>query len=190
MSEFRRNTTNGEWVIVAPERMRRPNNTRQNRIESPIHTLPEHDPDCPFCPGGATERNTPLYSVEEDGRWLVRSIPNKFAAVSRDVNPSRGSDGFNINATGYGSAEVIIESPLHNTNLTHMTFQQVKHVLECYKHRFLAMAEDDNIQEGGSDYESYSEYLVEEVDGDGLTLADEYADLQEGVDGSELEEEA
>ena len=146
MSEFRRNATNGEWVILAPERMRRPTSTKQERVDHPMVDVPAHDPHCPFCPEGATEHTPNLYLVEDDGLWQVKSIRNQFAAVSLDVRPVRGSDGFHLSAAGYGSAEVIIESRLHNTNLTHMPFAQAEHVVTCYRERFNALAKNDNIR--------------------------------------------
>ena len=82
MSELRQDRTTGVWVIIAPERGRRP----QRRSESARdrhHTL-SFDPAYPFCPGNKSMlpsliEETP---VDKSPGWQVRVVPNKYP-VSR-----------------------------------------------------------------------------------------------------------
>ena len=49
MSELRKDRTSGGWVIIAPQRGRRPQMRAPCRAAA--QKLPRFDPDCPFCPG-------------------------------------------------------------------------------------------------------------------------------------------
>ena len=48
MPELRQNRATKEWVIVATERAKRP---EQLRVEKERKALPRHSETCPFCPG-------------------------------------------------------------------------------------------------------------------------------------------
>lgn len=54
MSELRLNRATKEWIIIATERAKRPN---QFQIETHKEKLPSYEPTCPFCPGN--EKHTP-----------------------------------------------------------------------------------------------------------------------------------
>jgi UDPglucose--hexose-1-phosphate uridylyltransferase len=95
MPELRQNRITKEWVIVATERAKRP---RDLALARPVKTPPAYVPNCPFCPGN--EANTPpeilRVSGQKEGEWLVRVVPNKFAALSPGASPQRtvhGSSG-------------------------------------------------------------------------------------------------
>src|SRR6218665_1013479 len=88
MPEIRQNRVTGEWVIIAPERAKR--GTNLARPAAPVE-IPLHSATCPFCPGnegtGEDERHR---VVAPDGRWLLRSIVNKFSVLSAsgDLEPA------------------------------------------------------------------------------------------------------
>ena len=48
MTELRQDPTTKQWVIIATERARRPQDFVQQSISL---TLPPYKADCPFCPG-------------------------------------------------------------------------------------------------------------------------------------------
>jgi UDPglucose--hexose-1-phosphate uridylyltransferase len=54
MSEMRLNLITRDWVIIATERARKPEDFRQRRDRK---ALPEYLETCPFCPGN--EHKTP-----------------------------------------------------------------------------------------------------------------------------------
>ena len=80
MSEVRLNRITGDWVIIATERAKRPEEFVRKKEKK---ELPGHVATCPFCAGN--EDQTPpetLSLMGPDGKWSVRSVPNKFSALS------------------------------------------------------------------------------------------------------------
>jgi len=138
MSDLRLDPTTKEWVIMAPERAKRPQQTLEKKPVSAA--LPEWDETCPFCPGN--EDQTPgatciIPSANGDGKWQVRVIPNAFAALSPEGSTTRRESGqFARSMDGFGVHEVIIESPRHNATLALMSYQEVECVLQAYMDRY------------------------------------------------------
>ncbi|MFH1651571.1 MAG: galactose-1-phosphate uridylyltransferase [Chloroflexota bacterium] len=147
MSEIRQDVTTKEWVIIAPERGKRPSQRPQKKVET--RELPVRDPDCPFCPGN--EGNTPgdvLRIPADKGKdWQVRVVPNRFAALTPDQSVNRVEDGrFFRKMGGFGVHEVIIESPVHNTSPALMTYDHLEKVLSAYRERYNALKKDPRIK--------------------------------------------
>jgi UDPglucose--hexose-1-phosphate uridylyltransferase len=142
LSEFRQNISTGEWVIVAPERTKRPADYCRERQKTQV---PAHSESCPFCPGNEHKCKEPVYEVKSDGKWTLRVVPNIFAAVNRQSPPVRAKDGLYLSAGGYGEAEVIIEAPSHNADIAFMPVEQVQDVIRAYRCRFNELSEDPNI---------------------------------------------
>ncbi len=84
MSELRQNFATKEWVVIATERARRPEEMAHHRERKPVASFVAN---CPFCPGN--EKLTPpevlRVPASMDVPWHARVIPNKFAALSRDA---------------------------------------------------------------------------------------------------------
>ena len=110
MPELRQNRFTKEWVIVATERAKRPEELRVQRDSRP--PLPHYSETCPFCPGN--ENSTPPESWADrpgDSRpdqpgWSVRVVPNKYPAVRADAAEPTGQDTNRSSTTGIH--EVII----------------------------------------------------------------------------------
>ena len=136
MSEIRQDPTTEEWVIVARERAKRPDEFRHRQ---PARKLPDFSLSCPFCPGNEsmTPPQTLLYQNQKGNGWQVRAFANKFAALSPDGRVTRDTkEGFFTNMKGVGDHEVIVESPLHNRSLTSMGEDEVLKVLSAYHERY------------------------------------------------------
>ncbi len=142
MSEFRQNVSTGEWVIISPERAKRPLDY-QNRKACPPAT--DDHSRCPFCLGHEHMCQPAVYTVGEESDWKLRVVPNIYAAVNRSVPPVRERHGLYLRTSGYGAAEVLIESPDHDSHLAHMPIPQVKEILKAYRLRFNALSEDPHI---------------------------------------------
>ena len=134
MSELRQDPTTREWVILAPERAKRP---KQQPKKRRAEELPDWDESCPFCPGNESQTPPEVFRLPISGQWQVRVIPNQFAALAlngditkREVNPL-----FRKRA-GTGVHEVIIETPSHNTTMALMAYQQVEKILIAYQKRY------------------------------------------------------
>ena len=140
MSELRQDQTTKEWVILAPERAKRP---RQKPRKNPKDEIPDWDASCPFCPGNEakTPHETLRIPVSSKGSdWEVRVITNKFAALQPTGSTERIEEGlFFHKMNGFGVHEVIIESPSHNTPMALMPYQQVEKVITVYQQRYNAL---------------------------------------------------
>ncbi len=143
MPEFRQNILNHEWVIIATDRAKRPEDFVKTEAAKP--PLPALNPKCPFCPGNEAQTPAALHTIERDGRWQVRVVPNKFAALQPDVPFQTEQDGRFLKASGYGIAEVIVESPQHNQSLATLDDRAVEDVVTAYKLRYLAAARQEQI---------------------------------------------
>jgi len=145
MSELRQNKVTGQWVIYAPARGKRPRDFQRTDEQA---NLPQHDPDCPFCPGNEdmlpeiiTERSGP-----EGAQWQTRIVPNKYPALVPDGDTTRRVAGIYRVMPGYGRHEVIIENAIHNRGPARMTAEEMGIVIETYHRRFVTvMEEHDNM---------------------------------------------
>jgi len=143
MSEIRQDPTTREWVIMAPERGKRPQQKPSKRVtERP----PAWDASCPFCPGNENQTPNEVLQIPEAGKdsdWAVRVVPNRFAALAPETDFVRSEDGhFARKMTGFGEHEVIIESPAHNTSLPLMSYQQVEKVMIAYHQRYNSLKQN------------------------------------------------
>jgi UDPglucose--hexose-1-phosphate uridylyltransferase len=143
MPEFRQNMLTNEWVIISTERAKRPEDFRQKEAEKP--PLPEFSAQCPFCPGNESQTPPALHTIKRNGQWQVRVVPNKFAALQKDISFHPEQVGRFLKATGYGIAEVIIETPRHNFTLATMATESVEDVVKAYRLRYLSVANEKQI---------------------------------------------
>jgi len=137
MSELRQDPTTKEWVLLAPERAKRPQQGPKKR-----HTdqLPSWDASCPFCTGNEAQTPEEVFRLpisSEASAWDVRVVPNRFAALSPDGDVTRIEEGrFLRKMNGYGIHEVIIENPSHNTQIALMTYEHVEKIVIAYQQRY------------------------------------------------------
>lgn len=134
MSELRFNTISREWVVIATERAKRPRDFIKEKTAA--KPLPEYRADCPFCVGNEKLSPEETFSIIKQGKWVVRSIPNKFPALSAQQKLERKPDIFHNSISGFGMHEVIIENPRHNTMIPLMSDDEVLDVIKVYKSRY------------------------------------------------------
>jgi len=142
MPEYRHDPLSDRWVIVAPNRLGRPNQFNRAPLQSRA-VAP-----CPFCAGHEDETPPEIstYSSQADAAapWQVRVIPNKYPAVCSPVgNVSLRGDGEIM--PGLGSHEVIIESPDHVTSFSELSDEQSELTFLAYRDRFRALKAVPNL---------------------------------------------
>jgi UDPglucose--hexose-1-phosphate uridylyltransferase len=144
MPELRQNFINKEWVIIATERAKRPEDLVLHREIKPVASFV---PSCPFCPGN--ESLTPpevlRRPADVNGPWQVRVVPNRFAALARDAEPSRTIHRSRRTINGFGVHDVIIETPDHAQCMALMNDVQAADVLRSYKTRHDELSHDHRI---------------------------------------------
>jgi UDPglucose--hexose-1-phosphate uridylyltransferase len=142
MPELRQNFFTKEWVIIATDRAKRPDQMVSQR---PPRNPVAFSPSCPFCPGN--EANTPpeVLRVPANGAWQARVVPNKFAALSPQVEPKREIHRSRRKMGGFGVHDVIVETPDHSGVIARMPDVEVANVLRCYKVRYDDLSLDPRI---------------------------------------------
>jgi UDPglucose--hexose-1-phosphate uridylyltransferase len=151
MPELRRDPITGEWVIIASERAKRPQD---------FHSQPdgekegESDPTakCPFCPGN--ERMTPPEVLafrppgsQRDGPgWWVRVMPNKYPALAVEGDLNKAGFGMYDWMNGVGAHEVIVETPDHSKGIAQLDLSQVEDVLWACRARYLDLKKDPRLK--------------------------------------------
>jgi UDPglucose--hexose-1-phosphate uridylyltransferase len=144
MPELRQNFFTKEWVIIATERAKRPEDLVTHH---PVKAVPPFVASCPFCPGNEDKTPPEILRVPAPGKdtWQVRVTANKFAALSREVQPSRHIKRLRRSIEGFGVHDVIIDTPDHSQTTALMTNDHVANVLRAYKSRYDALSHDPRI---------------------------------------------
>jgi UDPglucose--hexose-1-phosphate uridylyltransferase len=149
MPELRFNIATKEWVIIATDRAKRP----EDFAAQPKNFSSGSATNCPFCPG--KEAKTPKElsavrgpgSVPDTGGWRVRVIPNAFPALapSGELERKKSASGF-LKMNGVGSHYVIIESPDHEALIATMAPEQVEDIYLTYRQCYLSLAGDPRFE--------------------------------------------
>jgi len=144
MPELRQNFATKEWVVIATERSRRPEEMASKRERK---QLASYVATCPFCPGN--EKLTPpevlRVPTAMDVPWHARVIPNKFAALSREAQPSRTMHRLRRSVNGFGVHDVIVETPDHAQVMALLPDSYVAEILHIYKTRYDELSLDPRI---------------------------------------------
>ena len=142
MPELRQNFFTKEWVIIATERAKRPEELATQRAAQPIPPFVET---CPFCPGNENRTPPEVMRVSAGDSWAVRVIPNKFAALSSEVEPLRDLRHLRRRIAGFGFHEVVIDSPDHSRYMGLLSDEQAAQILRVYRERYMALSQDRRI---------------------------------------------
>jgi len=145
MPELRYNVITRDWVIIATERAKRPDQFKKK--DTGAKPVPSYSANCPFCPGN--EKMTPpeTFSIAKDGGWQVRVTPNKFAALSAVGERKRMIQGIRRTITGVGIHEVIVETPDHSKTTALLSDYEVEKIVDSYLHRFKAASSDPRVEQ-------------------------------------------
>lgn len=143
MSELRQDRTTGGWVIVAPQRGRRP---QMREPGERSQQRPRFDPSCPFCPGHEAQLPGVISEMPASGApgWSVRVVPNKFPALQAAPTPAPTSRNHKTRP-GHGAHEVIVESPWHNAELATMSATELSAIIAVYRQRLQILLGEDGI---------------------------------------------
>ena len=136
MSELRQNLITRDWVIIATDRAKRPDQFTNQKKSTEI--LPPHCPNCPFCVGNEEDGTLETFRLGDDRTpWKVRAIRNKYPALSPTAEPIRISSGIHRTMSGIGVHEVIVENRRHDLTTALLSIQEVTDILLVYRQRYL-----------------------------------------------------
>lgn len=150
MPELRQNPATKEWVIIATERAKRPEDfvpmIQPEESEEQVHK-------CVFCEGHEDLTPPEIFSYRAFGTkangpgWWIRIIPNKFPALVPEgtIKRTKIEDFFRY-MDGFGEHEVIIESPNHKESIATMSQKQVEEIFLAYRERYLTLSQDPRFE--------------------------------------------
>lgn len=144
MSELRQDPTTFNWIIIARERAKRPDEFKRNRKnKNPASNFSEF---CPFCPGNEHMTPESLSIYGEQDKWRIRVIMNKFPALTPEGDTKRQERNLFRYAHGYGRHEVVIETPVHNEFIPFMSDEHVAELIRAYRDRYHELKKDSQIK--------------------------------------------
>ena len=143
MPELRHNILTNQWVIIATERAKRPEEFGKKNKDKKV--IPSFVQTCPFCPGN--EKLTPpeTFVVPGANGWQVRVTPNKFAALSYIGERKRFIQGIRRTITGVGIHEVMVETPDHSKTTALLADDEVATILKTSLDRFAFASADPRV---------------------------------------------
>ena len=144
MPELRQNLITREWVIIATERAKRPDDFRQESLSA--IALHPHDKNCPFCPGNEEDTRKEYLRIKDANGWRVRVVANKYPALVSDLEGQRKVEGIYRSLPALGFHEVIIEHPRHDLTTALLSIEDVTNILRAYRQRYQALAKEPHLQ--------------------------------------------
>jgi len=148
MGELRKDPIVGRWVIIAPNRTKRPEDfttVRSNGDEARF---------CPFCAGNEEATPAEILAYRNPGTapnatgWRTRVVPNKFPALQVEGDLGKRAEGVYDLMSGIGAHEVIIECPDHEINMSHLSVDNIREILWVYRDRLVDLKKDPRLVHG------------------------------------------
>lgn len=147
MPDLRKDPVVGRWVIIAPDRAKRPEEFNQQFKE----TINRFDP---FAEGNEDATPPEILAYRDHGTepnkpgWRVRVVPNKFPALQIEGELHKRGDGIYDMMNGLGAHEVIIECPQSETNMSRLTVENIREVFWAYRDRLVDLKRDKRFRHG------------------------------------------
>ena len=141
MSELRKDPIVPRWVVMAPERAKRP-------IELQPAPMGHQAGFDPFAEGNEHETPDEILACRDEGTqpdepgWRVRVIPNKYPALRDEGEMKTVQSGLFEAMSGIGAHEVIIECTRNETNLSRLSIENIREVVWVYRERLRDLKRD------------------------------------------------
>ena len=128
MPKLRQNIVTGDWVVISPERSKRPEDYVS--AAAPKHGVTA---DCPFCVENNNAYKTQIKEAETKNVYV---IPNRYPAFVNEDSVISEGDGFYQDTKSIGAHEVIITKD-HNLEIYEDGEEIINELLGVYKARYL-----------------------------------------------------
>ena len=144
MSDIRYDRIQDTHVIIAPERLHRPDSFRREPVEQ---VADEH---CPFCEGNEALTTAEIFAIRDKDSianqkgWKTRVVPNLYKALQIEAPHQHHYGAFEY-WEGFGAHEVIVDTPKHHTSMTQWSETEVLTWLQTLRSRVADLRRDHRI---------------------------------------------
>ena len=144
MSNIRYDRIHDTHVIIAPERLHRPD------CSFDVDEKKTVDENCPFCEGNESMTPPEIFSHRKAGSfpnekgWQTRVVPNLYKAVQIEASYEHHYGLFE-HWEGFGAHEVIIDTPEHHTSMTQWSEGAIVEWLKTLRSRVSDLRRDQRI---------------------------------------------
>jgi UDPglucose--hexose-1-phosphate uridylyltransferase len=141
MSELRKDPILSRWVIISPERGKRP-------MDFPKAEKKFRGGFCPLCPGNESKTPPEILAYRSSSSqanstgWSLRVVPNRYPALMVEEDLVREGEGIYDRMSGVGAHEVIIETPDHGRTYTSMFPRAIEDIFRAFQERILDLKKD------------------------------------------------
>lgn len=140
-SEFRKDLVSGDWVVIAPKRLNRPDQfkRKEKRIIPPKK-------DCPFEDPQKSGHDKPSLVYPSFKKWLIQVVSNKYPVlVHKEICPRIGLKGPYSIMDGIGIHDVVITKD-HYKNFAHLDKKIAIELFKIFQKRYKMMAKEKCIK--------------------------------------------
>ena len=143
MSEIRYNRLYDTNVIIAPERLHRPDYGINNKCKLKGGV-------CPFCEGNESMTPSEIFAIREEGTfanekgWKTRVIPNLYKALQIETAHKHHYSLFEY-WDGFGAHEIIIDTAKHHISMTDWNQIEMINWLKTLRARVADLKRDTRI---------------------------------------------
>ena len=142
MSEIRRDRLHSQYILIAPERMRRPDTLTATLTKSTLKT-------CPFCEGNEAMTPPEIHAVRENEanaiHWKVRVVPNLYKAVQIEIEDHSKLTGMFESIPGVGAHEIVIDTPSHDSRMANLSAVEIRDWLSTIAVRIADLRQDNRL---------------------------------------------
>lgn len=139
--ELRKDYILDRWVYVGSKRTKRKHEFKEEKQKD------SGAKSCFFCPGNENLTPKEKGRIEENGKWIIRWIDNKFPAIEQKGEYiTKTENTFFTYSDAYGIQEVIVETNDHKKQLWDLDPEHIKKVLEVYNQRILELEKIEGIK--------------------------------------------
>lgn len=156
MTELRKDYLLDRYVIIAPNRGKRPHQFKEDDKKKEEHKEEDNKEsteekkilldNCFFCRGHEKETPEEIYRLTKKNDWQIRVFPNKFAVVGSGNAAIRTDNDFFTFADGVGEHEIIVETPFHNKQLADLPVEEFVDVFNTYIFRIKELEKKPDVK--------------------------------------------
>ena len=131
-SHYRKNILTGEWVLVCPNRLKRPWEGEISKTE--IINSKTYDPNCYLCPG-----NIRANGEKNDNYSSTYSFINDYSSLNINQIDENSIDGLLEARSEKGICKVICYSPNHSQTMSKMSVGEIKSVINLWREEYKSL---------------------------------------------------